>query len=74
MAARRICVVGACRRGRNDVRSLAEIGCLDGVTVKSSLVGVPIFENLGFRQTRPERFVNGFIFIPVAHHLEPDVG
>ena len=42
---------------------------LDRVTVNSSRFGVPIYEKLGFRQTGPERNVNGIVFIPMAHRL-----
>ncbi len=45
---------------------------LDRVTVNSSRFGVPIYEKLGFRQTGPERSVNGIVFIPMAHQLDPD--
>ena len=45
---------------------------LDRVTVNSSRFGVPIYEKLGFRQTGPERSVNGIVFIPMAHKLAPD--
>ena len=45
---------------------------LDRVTVNSSRFGVPIYEKLGFRQTGPERSVNGIVFTPMAHRLEPD--
>jgi len=45
---------------------------LDRVTVNSSRFGVPIYEKLGFRQTGPERSVNGIVFIPMAHRLGPD--
>ncbi len=45
---------------------------LDRVTVNSSRFGVPIYEKLGFRQTGPERTVNGIVFIPMAHQLDPD--
>ena len=45
---------------------------LDRVTVNSSRFGVPIYEKLGFRQTGPERSVNGIVFIPMAHRLDPD--
>ena len=45
---------------------------LDRVTVNSSRFGVPIYEKLGFRQTGPERSVNGIVFIPMAHRLAPD--
>jgi GNAT superfamily N-acetyltransferase len=46
-----------CRRERPD---LAEI------TVNSSLYAVPIYEKLGFRQTRPEQVVNGIRFVPMV--------
>ncbi len=42
---------------------------LDRVTVNSSRFGVPIYEKLGFRQTGPERSVNGIVFIPMAHRF-----
>ena len=42
---------------------------LDRVTVNSSRFGVPAYEKLGFRQTGPERTVNGIVFIPMAHGL-----
>ncbi len=45
---------------------------LDRVTVNSSRFGVPVYEKLGFRQTGPERSVNGIVFIPMAHQLDPD--
>ena len=44
---------------------------LDRVTVNSSRFGVPAYERLGFRQTGPERAVNGIVFIPMAHQLDP---
>ena len=43
---------------------------LERVTVNSSRYGVPAYERLGFRQTGPERTVNGIVFIPMAHQLE----
>ena len=43
---------------------------LDRVTVNSSHFGVPAYERLGFRQTGPERAVNGIVFIPMAHQLD----
>ena len=43
---------------------------LDRVTVNSSRFGVPAYERLGFRQTGPERTVNGIVFIPMAHRIE----
>ena len=42
---------------------------LDRVTVNSSRFGVAIYEKLGFRQTGPERTINGIVFIPMAHQL-----
>ncbi len=45
---------------------------LDRVTVNSSRFSVPVYERLGFRQTGPERTVNGIVFIPMAHHLEAE--
>ena len=45
---------------------------LERVTVNSSRFGVPAYERLGFRQTGPERTVNGIVFIPMAHRLEAD--
>ena len=42
---------------------------LERVTVNSSRYGVPAYEKLGFRQTGPERSVNGIVFIPMAHQL-----
>ena len=39
---------------------------LERVTVNSSRHGVPAYERLGFRQTSPERTVNGIVFIPMA--------
>ena len=42
---------------------------LDRVTVNSSRFGVPIYEKLGFRQTGPERSVNGIVFIPMAYRF-----
>jgi len=45
---------------------------LERVTVNSSRYGVPAYEKLGFRQTGPERDVNGIVFIPMAHELTAD--
>ncbi len=45
---------------------------LERVTVNSSRFGVPVYERLGFRQTGPERTVNGIVFIPMAHELASD--
>ncbi len=43
---------------------------LERVTVNSSRYGVPAYEKLGFRQTGPERTVNGIVFIQMAKRLE----
>ena len=40
------------------------------VTVNSSRYGVSAYQKLGFRQTGPERVVNGIVFIPMAKRLE----
>jgi len=45
---------------------------LDRVTVNSSRFAVPVYERLGFRQTGPERTVNGIVFVPMAHRLALD--
>jgi len=44
-------------------------GPLERITVNSSRFGVPAYETLGFRQTGPERSVNGIIFTPMAMRL-----
>ena len=46
---------------------------LERVTVNSSRYGVPAYEKLGFRQTGPERAVNGIAFIPMAMQLDADL-
>lgn len=46
-----------CRREKPDVRE---------ISVNSSPYAVPIYEKLGFRQTEPERVVNGIRFVPMA--------
>ena len=46
---------------------------LERVTVNSSRYGVPAYERLGFRQTGPERTVNGIAFIPMAKQLDVDL-
>lgn len=46
---------------------------LERVTVNSSRYGVPAYEKLGFRQTGPEREVNGIAFIPMAMQLVADL-
>ena len=43
---------------------------VERVTVNSTRYGVPAYEKLGFRQTGPERDVNGIVFIPMAMQLE----
>ena len=43
---------------------------LERVTVNSARYGVPAYERLGFRQTGPERTVNGIRFIPMARRLD----
>ena len=43
---------------------------LERVTVNSSRHGVPAYEKLGFRQTGPQRTVNGIVFVPMAMRLE----
>ena len=42
---------------------------VERVTVNSSRYGVAAYERLGFRQTGPERTVNGIVFIPLAMRL-----
>ncbi|MCY3843732.1 MAG: GNAT family N-acetyltransferase, partial [Acidobacteria bacterium] len=42
---------------------------VERVTVNSSRYGVAAYERLGFRQTGPERSVNGIVFIPMAMRL-----
>lgn len=46
---------------------------VERVTVNSSRYGVPAYEKLGFRQTGPERAVNGMAFIPMAMRLDADL-
>ena len=46
---------------------------VERVTVNSSRYGVPAYEKLGFRQTGPERAVNGIAFIPMAMRLDADL-
>ena len=45
---------------------------LERVTVNSSRHGVPAYEKLGFRQTGPQRSVNGIAFVPMAMRLESE--
>lgn len=45
---------------------------VERVTVNSTRFGVPAYEKLGFRQTGPERSVNGIVFIPMAMQLETE--
>ncbi|MCY4658731.1 MAG: GNAT family N-acetyltransferase [Acidobacteria bacterium] len=42
---------------------------VERVTLNSSRYGVAAYERLGFRQTGPERTVNGIVFIPMAMRL-----
>ena len=43
---------------------------VERVTMNSSRYGVKAYEKLGFRQTGPERSVNGIVFVPMAMGLE----
>ena len=43
---------------------------LERITVNSSRYGVQVYEALGFRQTGPERTINGIAFIPLAKRIE----
>ena len=43
---------------------------VERVTINSSRYGVPAYERMGFRQTGPERTVNGIVFIPLAMRLD----
>ena len=43
---------------------------VERVTINSSRYGVPAYERMGFRQTGPERAVNGIVFIPLAMRLD----
>ena len=58
---------GLLRAGLADARA-ADPG-VERVTVNSSRYGVAAYEKLGFRQTGPERAVNGIVFIPMAMRL-----
>ena len=44
------------------------------VTVNSSRYGVTAYQKFGFRQTGPERTVNGIAFIPMAMQLHNEDG
>ena len=44
----------------------AAVPDIERVTINSSRYGVAAYERLGFRQTGPERSVNGIVFIPMA--------
>ena len=46
-----------CRREKPD---------LVAITVNSSPYAVPIYERLGFRQTKPEQVVDGIRIVPMA--------
>ena len=54
-------------RGLAEARARPDVA---RVTINSSRYGVPAYERLGFRQTGPERAVNGIVFIPLAMRLE----
>ena len=43
---------------------------VERVTMNSSRYGVRAYERLGFRQTGPERSVNGIVFVPMAMRLD----
>lgn len=43
---------------------------VERVTMNSSRYGVAAYERLGFRQTGPERSVNGIVFVPMAMRLD----
>ena len=43
---------------------------VERVTMNSSRYGVKAYEKLGFRQTGPERSVNGIVFVPMAMRLD----
>ena len=43
---------------------------VERVTMNSSRYGVAAYERLGFRQTGPERNVNGIVFVPMAMRLD----
>ena len=58
---------GLLRAGLADARAAAP--GVERVTVNSSRYGVAAYEKLGFRQTGPERAVNGIVFIPMAMRL-----
>ena len=47
---------------------------LERVTTNSTRYGVEAYEKLGFRQTGPERSVNGILFVPLAMRLDSQVG
>lgn len=42
---------------------------VERVTINSTRYGVAAYEKLGFRQTGPERSVNGIVFVPMAMRL-----
>ena len=47
---------------------------VERVTMNSSRYGVAAYEKLGFRQTGPERSVNGIVFVPMAMRLDRPPG
>ena len=59
-------------------RAIAEArdrsGELERMTVNSSRYGVPAYKALGFRQTGPERSVDGMLFTPMAMRLDAEPG
>lgn len=44
------------------------------ISVNSSLYAVPVYERLGFRQTKPEQVVNGIRVVPMAISLDDGGG
>ena len=47
---------------------------VERMTMNSSRYGVAAYEKLGFRQTGPERSVNGIVFVPMAMRLDRTPG
>ena len=43
---------------------------VERMTMNSTRYGVKAYEKLGFRQTGPERNVNGIVFVPMAMRLD----
>lgn len=44
---------------------------LEEVDVNSSVWAVPVYERLGFKQTKPEQTINGIRFVAMSKHLIP---